>query len=236
MISKGRILVVDDEIDLCEILRFNLEAEGYEVTTVTSAEEALQLLTPEYCLIILDVMLERMSGFDMAKQLRQQGNQVPIIFLTALATENDLLQGFSLGGDDYITKPFSFKTVLARVQAVLKRTQGTQPKGVEPETGNVGNKLHFQGLLLDVENALVSLDGVPLPLTRKEFDILSLLLSKPDRYFTRDEILNRVWADDAYVSDRSVDVHIARLRKKLGGMASRVVSRTGYGYHFDTKN
>lgn len=233
--SKGRILVVDDEVDLCEILRFNLEAEGFEVDTAPSAEEARRLLSSAHCLILLDVMLEHTSGFDLARRLRAEGNEVPIIFLTALTSESDQLKGFGLGADDYITKPFSFKTVLARVQAVLKRTQSVSAEPRQ-EGSPSQRQLTFQGLTLDMENALATLNGAPLSLTRKEFDILALLLSKPGRFFSREEILSRVWGDETFVSDRSVDVHITRLRKKIGTMASRIVSRTSYGYHFDTKN
>ncbi len=195
-----RILVVDDEQDLCEILRFNLETEGYEVDTATSAEEALTLHGP-YDLMLLDVMMDRMSGFEMAERLRSRGDNTPIIFLTALDGHDDQLRGFNVGADDYIAKPFSFDTVLARVKAVLRRTQNTPI----------------------IQNA-------PNSLTKRELLILHLFTDNPGRYFTREEILDAVWPDDTCVGERSVDVHIARLRKKMGADGCRIVNKTGFGY------
>jgi DNA-binding response OmpR family regulator len=197
-----RILVVDDEEDLREILRFNLEAEGFEVETAASAEEALDLIAHHsslITLILLDVMMDRMSGFEMAERLRSQGDQTPIIFLTALAGHDDQLHGFTVGADDYIAKPFSFDTVLARVRAVLRRSVTASPAG-------------------------------PSSLTKREHLILDLFRQHPGRYFTREEILAAVWPGDALVGERSVDVHIARLRKKLGAEGSRIVNKTGFGY------
>lgn len=221
-----KLLVVDDEEDLCEILRFNLEAEGFAVDTAHSAEEAMKVLGPEHKLILLDVMLVHASGFDLARRLRREGNEVPVIFLTALSSEGDQLKGFDLGADDYITKPFSFPTVLARIQAVLKRSY---PNEEEPQS------LSFGGLALDLAGAHALLDDQPLPLTRKEFDILALLLGHPGRYFTREDIISNVWSDDTFIGNRSVDVHIARLRKKLGTLGDRLSNRTGFGYYFDEK-
>lgn len=198
-----KILVVDDEQDLCEILRFNLEAEGFEVDTAGSAEEALNLRGP-YSLMLLDVMMDRMSGFEMAERLRAKGDNTPIIFLTARDAHDDQLQGFNLGADDYITKPFSFDTVLARIKAVLRRSQNN------PSSPNIPN--------------------TPNTLTKREHLILQLLNNNPGRYFTREEILAAVWPDDTCVGERSVDVHIARLRKKLGAEGSRIVNKTGFGY------
>ena len=200
-----RILVVDDEEDLCEILRFNLEAEGYEVETANSAEEALELITHHsslITLILLDVMMDKMSGFEMAQRLREAGNNTPIIFLTARDAHDDQLQGFGVGADDYITKPFSFDTVLARVKAVLRRTGQTSPTSQTSPTG----------------------------LTKREHLIFELFRQQPGRFFTREEILAAVWPDDTFVGERSVDVHIARLRKKLGAEGQRIVNKTGFGY------
>ena len=200
-----RILVVDDEEDLCEILRFNLEAEGYEVETANSAEEALELITHHsslITLILLDVMMDKMSGFEMAQRLREAGDNTPIIFLTARDAHDDQLQGFGVGADDYITKPFSFDTVLARVKAVLRRTGQTSPTSQTSPTG----------------------------LTKREHLILELFRQQPGRFFTREEILAAVWPDDTFVGERSVDVHIARLRKKLGSEGQRIVNKTGFGY------
>ena len=194
------LLIVDDEEDICEILRFNLETEGYAVDTALSAEEALALMAGStYDLLLLDVMMERMSGFEMAEHLRQQGDRTPIIFLTALGGHDDQLHGFSVGADDYIAKPFSFDTVLARVRAVLRRTAPSAPTALNS-------------------------------LTKREHLILQLFSQHPGRYFSREEILEAVWPDDALVGERSVDVHIARLRKKLGPDGNRIVNKTGFGY------
>lgn len=214
-----RILVVDDEQDLCEILRFNLEAEDYEVDTAASAEEALEKVeggkrgVDGYALLLLDVMMGGMSGFDLARRLRESGDQTPVIFLTALGGHDDQLQGFDAGADDYIAKPFSFDTVLARVKAVLRRSQNNQ------NNPNILNNLNFPNILNN-QNSL----------TRREHLILQLLADHPGRYFSREEILDAVWPDDTLVGERSVDVHIARLRKKLGAEGQRIVNKTGFGY------
>lgn len=200
-----RILVVDDEEDLREILRFNLESEGFEVETAASAEEALAGFKSQvsgFSLILLDVMMDRMSGFEMAQRMREAGDNTPIIFLTARDAHDDQLQGFDVGADDYITKPFSFDTVLARVKAVLRRSNPTSPTSPTSLTG----------------------------LTKREHLILDLFRQQPGRFFTREEILAAVWPGDAFVGERSVDVHIARLRKKLGAEGQRIVNKTGFGY------
>lgn len=197
-----KILVVDDEADICEILRFNLESEGYAVDTALSAEEALAMIDAretKYDLLMLDVMMDRMSGFEMAERLRSQGDQTPIIFLTALAGHDDQLHGFTVGADDYIAKPFSFDTVLARVRAVLRRSVTVSPAG-------------------------------PSSLTKREHLILDLFQHHPGRFFSREEIIQAVWPDDALVGERSVDVHIARLRKKMGPDGNRIVNKSGFGY------
>lgn len=205
----SRILVVDDEEDLCEILRFNLEAENYEVDTAHSAEEALPMCGGgRYALMLLDVMMGQMSGYDMAKALRDSGDQTPIIFLTARDTHDDQMHGFSVGADDYIAKPFSFDTVLARVKAVLRRTENGSRK---------------------VESSAAA-PAVFSSLTKREHLILQLFQQHPNRFFTREEILAAVWPDDTLVGERSVDVHIARLRKKLGADGNRIVNKTGFGY------
>ena len=222
---KNRILVVDDEKDICEILQFNLENEGFMVDTATSAEEALGMLSDEHQIILLDVMMGGMSGFRMAEKLRKQGNKIPVIFLTAKDTENDLLTGFSIGADDYISKPFSIKEVTARVKAVLKRTNKQKEQG-QPE------EIIVDKLKISPETKQVVLDEMPVFLTKKEFEILLLLVKNPARVFTREEILDRVWKDEGYVLDRTVDVHITRLRKKLGHYGHYIVNRSGYGYCF----
>ena len=221
----NKILVVDDEQDLCEILRFNLESEGYEVDTANSAEEGLRILSPSHVLILLDVMMEDMSGFQMANKIRKELNcEVPIIFLTAKDTENDMLTGFNVGADDYITKPFSLKTVLARIKAVLKRTS---------KAADTMEIFTHNGLEINFETKKITLDGHEISLTKKEFMILVLLVKSPKRFFTREQILSQVWDDDTYVTERSVDVHIARLRKKIGNVGECIINRTGFGYSFD---
>ena len=226
--SMARILVVDDEEDLCEILRFNLETEGYTVDTAFSAEEALQMDLTPYDLFLLDVMMGEISGFKMARLLRQDPKTaaIPIIFLTAKDTENDLLTGFNLGADDYISKPFSIRQVIARIKAVLRRTQ-TAAKSQPCE------QLAFETLTLDTRSIKATVDGEETPLTKKEFEILRLLLENRGNVFSREEILSRVWKDEVYVLDRPIDVNITRLRKKIGRYGKNIVTRLGFGYCFE---
>jgi len=218
-----KILVVDDEKDLCEILQFNLESEGYEVDTANSAEEALKKNLHEYDLILLDVMMGGMSGFKAADTMRKQKQiEIPIIFITAKSSENDLLIGFNVGCDDYIQKPFSVKEVIARVKAVLKRGKHTSTEKISCDT-----------LEIDLSRKLAYIDGRIIDLTRKEFDILLLLMKKKGSYVSREEILDRVWDDDVVVTERNVDVNIARLRKKIGEYGNHIKGKTGYGYLFE---
>ena len=225
-----RILVVDDEEDLCEILKFNLENEGYEVDTANSAEEALKMNISSYHLLLLDVMMGEISGFKMANLLKKDKKtaQVPIIFITAKDTENDTVTGFNLGADDYISKPFSLREVIARVKAVLRRTATSDPEKA-PE------QLCYQSLVIDITKKKVSIDGEEVPLTKKEFEILFLLLQNKGRVFSREDILSRIWSDEVYVLDRTIDVNITRLRKKIGTYGKRIVTRLGYGYCFETE-
>jgi two-component system, OmpR family, alkaline phosphatase synthesis response regulator PhoP len=221
-----RILVVDDEEDLCEILQFNLEGEGYEVDVAYSGEEALEKNIKSYQLILLDVMMGEMSGFRLAKIIRHEMKlTLPILFITAKEGENNVLTGFSLGADDYIAKPFSIREVIARVKAVILRA------GIS--SAPFGKKIVFKGIELDMERKKLIIDNKPLYLTRKEFDILYLLMDNSDRIYTRDEILDRIWTDDVMVNARTVDVHITRLRKKLGNYGKMIRSRPGYGYFMD---
>jgi len=217
-----KILIVDDEADIREILQFNLENEGFAVEVTDSAEKALQMLSAPFQLILLDVMMGGMSGFKMADALRKMGNQTPIIFLTAKDTENDLLTGFSLGGDDYISKPFSIKEVIVRIKSVLRRTETEKQK----------NELIFDTLIINLDAKTAAVDDVLLDLTKTEFNILALLSANEGRTFSRSEILNRAWTETAIVLDRTVDVHIARLRKKLGKYGELIENRSGYGYWF----
>ena len=215
-----KILVVDDEPDLREILQCNLESAGYEVDTAESAEEALHILSPEHNLILLDVMLGGMSGYRMANKLRNELKlKTPIIFLTAKDTENDLLTGFSAGADDYISKPFSLHEVLARIKAVLRRTKEE----------NKCSELKVGELTIDFAKKLVLCHDNDVKLSPKEFGIFSMLAKEPGRVFSRAEILAVVWHGETYVLDRTVDVHIARIRRKLGDESIHINNRQGYG-------
>ena len=227
MEQKHKILVVDDEQDLLEILKFNLETEGYDVTTATSAEEALRLDIGGYDLMLLDVMMGGMSGFAMARKLKDNPATaaIPIIFLTARDTENDTLTGFNLGADDYISKPFSIREVLVRIRAVLRRT-------ADPSAPQ-SNMLRYQGIEMNLDKKTVSIEGRDIPFTKTEFELLHLLLEERGRVFSRQELIDRVWPKDVLVLDRTVDVNITRLRKKIGPFAKCIVTRLGFGYYFD---
>lgn len=227
--KNKRILVVDDEQDLCEILSFNLETEGYHVDTANSAEEALEMDVPSYYLLLLDVMMGGMSGFQMAKKLKENPvtANIPIIFLTARDTENDTVTGFNLGADDYISKPFSIREVMVRIRAVLRRTAEQNGTAEEPTT------IGYQGLLLNLDKKTVSIDGENVPFTKTEFELLRLLLEEKGRVFSRQELIDRVWPKDVMVLDRTVDVNITRMRKKVGRFAKCIVTRLGFGYYFD---
>lgn len=222
-----RILVVDDEEDLDEILKFNLEMEGYTVDTAYSAEEALKLDITQYNLLLLDVMMGEISGFKMARMLKANKDtaEIPIIFITAKDTENDTITGFNLGADDYISKPFSLREVIMRVKAVLRRTAGVQIKEEE--------QLQYKGLVINIPQKKVTIDGEETSLTKKEFEILLLLLQNQGRVFSREDILAKVWNDEVYVLDRTIDVNITRLRKKIGSYGKYIVTRLGYGYCFE---
>lgn len=225
--TSKKILIVDDEVDIQEILAFNLEREGYLIEVASSAEEALKKLDNSFSLILLDVMMEGMSGFKMADKLRKEGNKIPIVFLTAKNTENDLLTGFSIGGDDYIKKPFSIREVVARVQSVLTRSQHSS------ELNNISDTILQRGpLTIDLEAMTVHDGEKYIKVTKTEYDLLVLLASNEGRIFTRAEILKNVWHDSELVLERTVDVHITRLRKKLNEYSHLIVNRVGFGYTF----
>ncbi len=228
MENDYRILVVDDEEDLCEILKFNLETEGYTVETAYSAEEALTRDIASFNLLLLDVMMGGMSGFALSKKLKANPAtaNIPIIFLTARDTENDMVTGFNLGADDYISKPFSIREVLVRVRAVLRRT-------MESQHPTQHATIHYQGLELNLDKKTVSIDGKDVPFTKTEFELLRLLLDERGRVFSRQELIDRIWPKDVLVLDRTVDVNITRLRKKIGRFAKCIVTRLGFGYYFD---
>jgi two-component system alkaline phosphatase synthesis response regulator PhoP len=221
------ILVVDDEEDICEILKFNIESEGYYVETVNSCEEALLKKLEKYQLFLLDIMMKGMSGYKLADEIRKRRKmKTPILFITARNSENDKLTGFSVGADDYITKPFSIKEVLARVKAVLRRSE------IAGISVHNESSIKILGIELDIEKKRLSIDGIRKDLTPIEFELLYILLKNQGRIFSRDQILNSVWKE-VNVIDRTVDVHITRIRKKLGIYEKYLITRKGYGYCFE---
>lgn len=225
--NSKRILIVDDEPDLCEIVRYNLLTAGFEADSVLSAEEALRRDIAKYDLFLLDVMMEGLSGFELAERLKTKAEtqDTPIIFLTAKDTEADVLTGFDLGADDYIAKPFSVRELLARVKAVLSRSG--KPSAENAET------LEFRGITMNLSNKTVTIDGKPATLTKTEFELLQFFLTHRGKVLTREEMMEQVWRKDVIVTHRTVDVNITRLRKKLGVYSSCIAARPGYGYLLD---
>lgn len=220
-------MIVDDEDTLCEALRFNFEIEGYAVETANSAEEAMKLDLTRFDLILLDVMMGPMDGFKFARLIRQdpKTSAIPIIFCTALGDDDNTATGLNLGGDDYIAKPYSLRTMLARVRSVLRRSKQSadKPRPV----------VAFEGLELDDSSKTCVVDGEPVHMPKKEYGILHLLMANPGQVFSRKEIMDKVWEEDVVVSDRSVDVNITRVRQKIGRYGVHIVTRSGYGYGFE---
>lgn len=218
--NKGevRILIVDDEESIREGLREYLSLEGYQADAVTGAEEALAVGIEGYDLLLLDIMLGGMSGLELAKRLKNDfaTAQIPIIFLTAKDTDDDMVSGLRLGADDYIAKPFSMRNVIARIEAVLRRVS---PKAVKTCP-----------VVCDRAGLVCRVDGQEVKLPRKEFEILALLLDNPGRIFTREELMALIWPDNVVVTDRSVDVHVTRIRSKISPYGRHIVSRSCYGY------
>lgn len=229
--NESHILVVDDEEDLCEILRFNLENENYIVDVAYSAEEAMKLDLTRYDLILLDVMMGEISGFKMANLMKKDKKtaSIPIIFVTAKDTENDICTGLNIGADDYIAKPYSIKEVLLRVKAVLRRSSVARQSAPK-------ENIVFNTMTIYTDKKQVEIDGENVPLTKKEFEILLILLQNKGKVFSREDLLERVWKDEVYVLDRTVDVNITRLRKKIGEYGKYICTRMGYGYYFNDKN
>ena len=234
--NKYRILVVDDEESLCEILKFNLEKEGYIVTSVLSAEEALALNLADFDLMILDIMMGELSGFGLARILRKRPEtaETPIIFCTALDSEADKIKGLDIGADDYISKPFSLAEVMARVRSVLRRSKRplANETPAEEESKDNDSSIRFETLVVNNRDKSCYIDNEEIQLTRKEFDILVLLLSNRGTILSREQIMKRVWSEEVVVLDRTIDVNITRLRKKLGIYGNHIITRTGYGYGF----
>ena len=229
-----RILIVDDEEPICEILKYNLELEGYEADYALSAEEAMNLDLPSYNLFILDIMMDKISGFDFAKQLRNniKTENTPIIFCSALDGEDDTGMGLNLGGDDYITKPFVISEVLARVRAVLRRSNTTRKYEYNVSHALTEPDIVFKTLRIDRNEKSCYLDGQPVSLTKTEFEILLFFLTHRNRIYSREEIINEVWPDDVVVSNRTIDTNITRLRKKIDPYGAYIITRLGFGYGF----
>lgn len=226
-----RILIVDDEETLCEVLQLNLENEGYDVDIVFSAEQALTLDLKQYSLILLDIMMGEISGIKMAKMLKADVStaNIPIIFCTARDSEDDMIMGLNLGADDYIMKPYTIRNVIARVKSVLRRASGHKGNNIAVEKNNI---LQVEGLQLDLEFKRCLVDGAEIKLARKEFELLAYLISHRGKILSREQILSKVWSDEVVVLDRTIDVNITRLRSKIGAYGSYIVTRSGFGYGF----
>lgn len=230
--TTERILIVDDEETLCEVLKLNLENEGYDVDIAFSAEEALGYNLKEYSLILLDIMMGEISGIKMAKILKADvaTANIPIIFCTARDTEDDMVMGLNLGADDYIMKPYTIRNVIARVKSVLRRTANHKNNNNTPI--EKPNRLLVDGLCLDLEFKRCTVDGEEVKLARKEFELLAYLIQHRGKICSREQILSRVWSDEVVVLERTIDVNITRLRSKIGAYGSYIVTRSGFGYGF----
>lgn len=226
---NARILVIEDDETLCEALRFNLEAEGYDVDIAHSAEEALTLDLPSYRLFLLDIMMGEISGIQLAGIIRSNPatRSIPLIFCTAKDTEDDMIKGFEIGADDYIAKPYTLRNVLARVKAVLRRSEGHAGKQTRGSA-----EIVYKGLKIDSDRKICTVDGQDIKLPKKEFEILMKLMSDRGRIFSREELLRDIWSGEVIVLDRVVDVNITRIRQKIGNYAKNIISRSGYGYGF----
>lgn len=221
-----KILIVDDEESICEILQLNLLSEGYTVDVAYSAEEALKLDISSYSLLILDIMMGEIGGYKMLQILRtkDETKNIPVIFCSAKDTKDDTITGLNLGADDYIAKPFVAREVIARVKSVLRRTYS--------KSDVQHTLIEFETLSMDLSRKQCTIDGEDVSMTKKEFEILALLLQNRNVIFSRQDILSRVWDDEVVVVDRTIDVFITRLRKKIGVYGKKIVTRLGYGYGF----
>lgn len=230
-----KILLIDDEEPICEILKYNLEKEGYEVDCAYSAEEALDLDLRQYSLCLVDIMMERLSGYDFAKAVRKNPEtaNLPLIFCSALNGEDDTVMGLNIGGDDYIAKPFVISEVIARVRAMLRRSMAmNMAKEKSKETEQPVKTVSFEGISVDLDDKVCTLDGEDLNLTKTELELITFFLQHRNRIYLRDEIIKKIWPDDVIVTTRAIDTNIARLRKKLGRYGNNIVTRMGFGYGF----
>lgn len=230
---RVKILIIDDEESICEILKYNLEKEGYEVTTANSAEEALELDLPAFSLMIVDIMMERLSGFDFAKRVQNSSSteNIPIIFCSALNEEDDMVMGLNIGADDYITKPFSMNEVIARVRAVLRRSNVAQQISYNTSKGIYEPDITFHNLRIDRNVKMCYINGEALDLTPTEYSLILYFLTHRNRIYSREEIIRQVWSGQE-VTSRTVDTNMARLRKKLGIYGNHIHTRAGFGYGF----
>ena len=233
-----KILVVDDEESICDILKYNLELDGYEVDYALSGEEALTMDLSSYSLFILDIMMDKISGFDFAKRLKNNisTENTPVIFCSALDGADDTVMGLNLGGDDYITKPFVVSEVLARVRAVLRRSHVSQQYAYYISKGIQEPDINFKTLRIDRNEKACYLNGEPVTLTKTEFEILLFFLTHRNRIYSREEIIREVWPEDVIVSNRTIDTNITRLRKKIDPYGNNIITRLGFGYGFKETN
>ena len=230
-----KILVIDDEESICEILKYNLEKEGYEVDCAYSAEDALVHDLSVYSLCIVDIMMENLSGYDFVKRLRYtHGTEnTPVIFCSALNGEDDKVMGLNIGADDYITKPFSLAEMIARVRAVLRRSNALRQVTYNSNRSDYEPDITFKTLKVNRNEKICTLDGVRIKLTRTEMDILLFFLMHRNKIYSRKEIISNVWSSDVVVTPRTIDTNITRLRKKLGDYGANIVTAAGYGYGFN---
>lgn len=231
--ANKRILIVDDEETLCEVLRLNLENEGYDVDVALNAEEALELDLKNYALILLDIMMGEISGIKMARMMKAnvETAHVPIIFCTARDSEDDMVMGLNIGADDYIVKPYTVRNVLARVKSVLRRTTRSNVVTIN-EVERSAEVLQVEGLMMDLEFKRCTVNGEEVKLAKKEFELLTYLLKHRGKICSREQILSKVWSDEVVVLERTIDVNITRLRSKIGKYGKYIVTRSGFGYGF----
>ena len=220
------ILIVDDEPDIRAILRYNLEKEGFAITEAVDGNDALDKLSKDLDLAILDLMMPGKDGYDVCRKIREQGNTLPIVFLTAMDREFDEVKGLEVGADDYVRKPFSPKMLIARINAIFRRIDQINSKGTS---------ICFGELEINTSTYIAQLNGEELHLPRKEFELLALFMSQPNIIFNREELLGRIWEEDVFVVDRTIDVHINRIRSKLGSYKNWIETVKGIGYRFRPK-
>lgn len=233
---ENRILIVDEDVSTCEILKFNLEAEGYKVIICPSTLEALKLDLPSFSLIIIDAMMKNIDGYEFTKKIRSNSatRLIPVIFCSTLNNEEARIKGFKVGGDDFITIPFRIREVVARIKSLLRRTEMLL-NYASFVANNDKPDLKFKGLAINKKNKICTIDGNPVKITKTEYELLVLFLSNPNIIFTRKEIVNNIWGNTDEVTERAIDTNITRLRKKIGKYGAYLATRLGYGYGFQEK-